>query len=74
MILADHTRDRTRHEGEHDDSQEGQRRAALSLRCTGCRFLIMVSSVAQAHNLGWVMVDTDNGSGLCRACRANRDG
>ena len=72
--LAANTRDRTRHEGEHDDSHEGDRRSGLSLRCTGCRFLIVVSSVAQARSLGWVNINTENGSGLCRACRANMEG
>jgi hypothetical protein len=71
--LVDHTRDGIRHEGEHNGSEEGVPRPGLSLRCTGCRFLIVVSSMAQARGLGWVRIDTEAGSGLCRACRANTD-
>lgn len=71
--MADHTRHRTHHEDEHRQTQEGERRTGLSMRCIECRFLIVVASVAQAGTLGWVRINTEDNSGLCRACRAKHD-
>jgi hypothetical protein len=46
---------------------------SLSLRCTRCRFTIVVSSERDAKGLGWVNISLDAGTGLCRACRAETE-
>jgi hypothetical protein len=58
--------------GQRHDSSGGTAKR-LSLRCTRCRFTIVVGSVNEANGLGWVNISTENGTGLCRACRAETD-